>query len=78
MNIKQKRQVFNKDLNKLVDNKHTVIPNELTWEQLQKISDDPEFFELYQEALLGDTGEDCACLIIKAIHGALLRFAGSH
>lgn len=35
MNIKQKRQHFNKDLNKLVDNKHAVIPNELTWEQLQ-------------------------------------------
>ncbi|HAV2818111.1 Uncharacterised protein [Acinetobacter baumannii] len=78
MNIKQKRQHFNKDLNKLVDNKHTVIPNELTWEQLQKISDDPEFFELYQEALQGDSGEDCACLIIKAIHNALLRLAGSH
>ena len=40
MNTNQKRQNFNKDLNKLVDNKHAVIPNELTWEQLQKISDD--------------------------------------
>ncbi|MFV5308638.1 hypothetical protein [Acinetobacter baumannii] len=78
MNIKQKRQHFNKDLNKLVDNKHAVIPNELTWEQLQILSDDPEFFELYQEALQVDSGEDCACLIIKAIHNALLRLAGSH
>lgn len=40
MNTNQKRENFKKDLNKLVDNKHAVIPNELTWEQLQKISDD--------------------------------------
>lgn len=31
MNTNHKRENFKKDLNKLVDNKHAVIPNELTW-----------------------------------------------
>ena len=67
-----KRVQFAKDLDKLIDGKHAVIPSELTWEQLQKLSDDPEFFEYWQAAC---SGEDCACLAIQAIHKALIKTA---
>ena len=70
-----KRVQFAKDLDKLIDGKHAVIPSELTWEQLQKLSDDPEFFEYWQAACSGDSGEDCACLAIQAIHKALIKTA---
>ncbi|WP_228200834.1 hypothetical protein [Acinetobacter ursingii] len=68
-----KRTEFNKNLNHLVDGKHAVIPNELSWEQLQALSDDPDFFENWQAACSGDSGEDCACLAIQAIHKALIN-----
>lgn len=68
-----KRIGFAKDLNQMIEGKHTFIPNELTWEQAQKISNDPEFFEYWQSACNGDSGEDCACLAIKAIHKALIQ-----
>ena len=71
--VKAKRTEFYKNLNHLVDGQHAVIPNELTWEQLQTLSDDPEFFEYWQAACSGDSGEDCACLAIQAIHKALLN-----
>lgn len=77
MNTNQKRQHFSKNLDHLINNKLAVIPNELSWEQAQEISDDPEFFELWQAACSGDSGEDCACLAIKAIHQALInKFQG--
>lgn len=68
-----KRADFTKNLNHLIDGKHAVIPNALSWEQLQRLSDDPEFFELWQAACSGDSGEDCACLAIQAIHKALIK-----
>ena len=68
-----KRESFTKNLNHLIDGKHAVIPNTLSWDQLQKLSDDPEFFELWQAACTGDSGEDCACLAIQAIHKALIK-----
>lgn len=71
--VKAKRTEFHKNLNHLVDGQHAVIPNELTWEQLQTLSDDPEFFEYWQAACSGDSGEDCACLAIQAIHKALVK-----
>ncbi len=73
MTTQEKRAQFNKDLDKLVSGKHAVIPNELSWDQLQQLSDDPEFFEYWQAACSGDSGEDCACLAIQAIHKALLN-----
>ncbi|WP_262436659.1 hypothetical protein [Acinetobacter ursingii] len=79
ISVKTKRTEFNKNLNHLVDGQHAVIPNELTWEQLQTLSDDPEFFEYWQAACSGDSGEDCACLAIQAIHKALPNIEyGSH
>lgn len=75
MNINQKRQQFAKNLDKLINEKVVVVPNELTWEQAQEISDDPEFFEYWQAACSGDSDEDCACLAIKAIHKALIKLS---
>ncbi len=69
----EKRADFTKNLNHLIDNKHAVIPTELSWDQLQTLSDNPEFFELWQAACTGDSGEDCACLAIQAIHKALIQ-----
>ncbi|WP_336142415.1 hypothetical protein [Acinetobacter sp. 102] len=69
----EKRGEFKKNLNHLIDGKHAVIPNALSWDQLQALSDDPEFFELWQAACSGDSGEDCACLAIQAIHKALIK-----
>lgn len=77
MNTNQKRQQFTKNLDNLINDKLAVIPNELTWEQAQELSDDPAFFEYWQAACTGDSGEDCACLAIKAIHQALInKFQG--
>lgn len=74
----QKRDQFSKNLNSLIDGKHVVIPNELSWEDAQQLSGDPNFFEYWQAACTGDSGEDCACLAIKAVHQALInKFQGS-
>lgn len=74
----KKRIEFSKNLDHLIDGKHAVIPSELTWEQLQTLSDDPQFFEYWQAACSGDSGEDCACLAIQAIHKALIdNFKGA-
>lgn len=76
--IHQKRGKFSKDLDRLIDGKHVVIPNELSWEDAQQLSDDPHFFEYWQAACKGDSGEACACLVIKAIHQALInKFQGA-
>lgn len=76
--IHQKRGQFSKNLNSLIDGKHVVIPNELSWEDAQQLSGDPNFFEYWQAACTGDSGEDCACLAIKAVHQALInKFQGS-
>ena len=53
-----------------------LVPKELTHEQAVKISDHPEFFEIYQNIVLdSDTSEDSVSVLLRIAHKAMIAAA---
>ena len=51
-----------------------LVPKELTHEQAVKISDHPEFFEIYQNIVLdSDTSEDSVSVLLRIAHKAMIE-----
>lgn len=55
-----------------------LVPRKLTHHQAVKISDDENFFEIYQTILTeSDTSEDSAAILIQAVHSAMIEAGAS-
>ena len=61
---------------KAVPEGFVVVSKELTHAQAAKISDNEDFFEIYQTILLeSDTSEDAAVILIQTVHKAMIEAA---